>query len=615
MMSCSVPVGEERGTFLRGFLISNRRVVPHGGVHGVTGTLREAIMCVSAAAWITLILLGAVVPLSNIYMPVAQASSLTTSINVTVIVMIKSLNTSITVAIQKLVSLNISKNSTEWELVMEANKSLQMAMQANKTGDYTAALKYAEEGLEKVRKALEMIVSEYQVKTSEATMIIMKYEGRVRALNRTAYMLLNATTRAVERGAINSTIATELRDVLTKDIAVLTNMSEYLSKVLNGTITLNTTYVNNTLKSVAKDLARAREILNNCAAERLQLKVREKLVNRIMEMQKEIKKIVQAAQEAQSMNLTLMSKELMSLAENITQRLAKIEKLIVGPGPLNASAIEKLLNLTSEVNVIVTVGHEIQCHVRHATELKDIMTDVAGLRSVLVKVNLTFTKVQAMSKLMGGDVAGDVQNMEKLVSALNGNYSRLERALALGNLTAVKECLKAINATVTQLSSDVEKLMNMSMWHQPLANQFKNSLNEFNDLLKNMMHIMMVKTQKIERAVSVSHKAKLKVIESLLKRVITDIGKVIAIGKSSGTLTNTQLSKLQGVRVSISKAISLIKENDVSNALVIIRNSISVLVEVEHEVSMSKEHSFISVNVEVLVKVLHSIESMVGSDE
>jgi len=611
----SVPNLVERGTFLRGFLISNHRVGVHGGVQDVKSSLRKAIPVI----WALVVALGVLSPASTALGALAQDNStsttaVTASVDVNVsIVMIRSLNISIQTAINKLMTLNISRNSTEWQLVIEANQSLKLAIQANMTGNYTAAVKYAQEGLTKVRKALELLTQEYRVKANESVIEAIRYEGKVRALNRTAHVLLNATVRAEEKGTINVTVAEELKATLQNDIKALSELAEYLAKVVNGTETLNTTYVTTTLEKVAKNLANVRETLNDCAAKRLQEMVRARIMEQLKAMRDEVERIMQAAQEAQEQNLTVMAQELMRIAQNLTQKLMRIEKEVMGTTtPVNVTEVEKLLNITNQVKVLVSISHEVKCCSKHAVDLGSVMNDLARLRAAIMQVNMTYMELKFMTKGMGGNIADEVTSMGKLMKALQGNYSELEKALVEGDPSKVKECLNAINATVAQLSSMTNKMMQEKM-SGPSANQVRTTLRKMDSELKAIMEQVRERLHLMESIAKQAQTSKSAALEAELRMAEKQLEKVMTLGKTSKVLTSTQVNRIREIQVSLSKAITLLKNGDTAGALKIIKTSIEVLKEIQHEVSAKagKDSVIISTEIEVTIEVLHTVQSMI----
>ncbi len=614
MRKRSVPSPVERGTFLRGFLISNRCVGVHGGARDVKSNLRKAI----PAVWVLIVALGVLSPVSTALGTLAQDSStsstVTLSVNVNVsVVMIRSLNISIQVAISKLTAFNISKNSTEWQLVKEANQSLRLAIQANITGNYSTAVKYAQEGLAKIRKALELLAQEYKVRANESTIKVIRYEGKVRALNRTAHVLLNATIRAEERGTINVTVAEKLKATIQNDIKALNELAKYLAKVVNQTETLNATYVTSVLEKVAKDLASVRETLNNCAAKRLQEIMRIRIMEQLKAMWIEVKKITQAAQEAQEQNLTVMAQELMGIAQNLTQKLMKIEKEIMNATtPINMSEIEKLLNITNQVKVLVSMSHEVKCCVKHAFNLKAVMSDLAKLKMTIMRVNMTYMELKFMTKGMTGNIAKEVTNMGKLVKALQGNYSELERGLVEGNPEKVRECLNSINATVTQLSAMVNEMMQENMsWS--FANQVKVILRRMDSDLKAVMEQVRERLHMMEKVAKQAQTGRLTAAETELRVAMKQLEKALTLGKVSKVLTPAQISKIQEVQVSLSKAVTLLRNGNTEEALKIIKTSIEVLVEIQHKVSVSagKGGAIVSTEIEVTVEILHTVQVMI----
>ncbi len=612
MRKRSVPNPVERGTFLRGFLISNHRVGVHGGARDVKSNLRKAI----PAVWVLIVALGVLSPASTALGTLAQDSStsstVTLSANVNVsVVMIRSLNISIQVAISKLTAFNISKDSTEWQLVKEANQSLRLAIQANITGNYSTAVKYAQEGLAKIRKALELLAQEYKVRANESIIKAIRYEGRVRALNRTAHVLLNATIRAEERGTINVTVAEKLKATIQNDIKALNELAEYLAKVVNRTETLNTTYVTSVLEKVAKDLASVRETLNNCAAKRLQEIMRIRIMEQLKAMWIEVKKITQAAQEAQEQNLTVMAQELMGIAQNLTQKLKNIEKEIMNATtPINVSELEKLLNITNQVKVLTSISHEVKCYGKHASDLKAVMSDLAKLKMAIMRVNMTYMELKSITKGMTSNIAKEATDMGKLMRALQGNYSELEKGLVEGNPEKVRECLNAINATATQLSAMVSKMMQERMSGQ-LANQVRTLLGKMDSDLKAIMEQVRERLHTMEKVARQTQTSKLTSAEAELRAAMKQLERVLTLGKVSKVLTPAQISKIQEVQVSLSKAVTLLKNGNTEEALKIIKTSIEILKEIQHKVSTSKGGVIVSTEIEVTVEILHTVQAMI----
>ncbi len=614
MRKRSVPSPVERGTFLRGFLISNHRVGVHGGARDVKSNLRKAI----PAVWVLIVALGVLSPVSTALGTLAQDSSTsstaTLSANANVaVVMIRSLNISIQVAISKLTAFNISKNSTEWQLVKEANQSLRLAIQANITGNYSTAVKYAQEGLAKIRKALELLAQEYKVRANEGIIKAIRYEGRVRALNRTAHVLLNATIRAEERGTINVTVAEKLKATIQNDIKALNELAEYLAKVVNRTETLNTTYVTSVLEKVVKDLVSVRETLNNCAAKRLQEIMRIRIMEQLKAMWIEVKKIVQAAQEAQEQNLTIMAQELMGIAQNLTQKLMKIEKEVMNTTtPINMSEVEKLLNITNQVRVLTSISHEVKCCGEHAFNLKTVIRDLAKLKTTIMQANMTYMELKFMTKGMTGNIAKEVTDMGKLMKALQGNYSELEKGLVEGSPERIRECLNAINATATQLSAMVSKMMQERMSKQ-LANQVRTLLRKMDSDLKAVMEQIRGRLHMMEKVARQAQTSKLTSAEAELRVAMKQLERVLTLGKVSRVLTPAQISKIQEVQVSLNKVVSLLKNGNTEEALKIIKTSIEVLKEIQHKVSVSagKSGAIVSTEIEVTVEILHTIQVMI----
>ena len=608
----SVPSPAERGTFLRGFLISNHCVGVHGGVHDVRSNLKKAV----PAVWVLIVALGMLSPASTALGTLAQSnsSSTTVALNVNVsVVMIRSLNISIQAAISKLTSLNISRNSTAWQLVEEANQSLKLAVQANITGNYSASLKYAQEGLAKVRKALELLAREYRVRANESIMKAIRYEGKVRALNRTAHVLLNATIRAEEKGTINASLAEKLKATIQNDIKALSELAEYLAKVVNKTEALNTTYVANVLEKVVKDLISVRESLNNCAAKRLQEMMKARVMEQLKAMWDEIKNITQAAQEAQEQNLTVMAQELLTFAQNITKKLTRIEKEILNATmPANVSEVEKLLNITNQVKVLVSISHEVKCYSKHALTLRGVMSDLAKLRRVITRLNMTYMELKFMTEGMAGSVVREVTDIGKLVKALQGNYSELERGLAEGNPEKVRDCLNAINATVTQLSDMVSKMMQENMGG-PSANQVRIILRKMNSDLKAVMEQIRERLHSMEKVAKQAQVSRSMATENELRIVMKQLEKVLTLGKVSKALTPAQISKIREVQASMSKAITFLKNGNTEEALKIIKTSIEVLKEVRHEVSVNagKGGIIVSIEIEAVIEILHTVQVMI----
>ncbi len=608
----SVPSPVKRGTFLKGFLISNHRIGVHGGVQDMRLDLRKAM----PAVWVLIVVLGVLSPASTALGTLAQSnsSSTTVTLNVNVsVVMIRSLNISIQVAISKLTSLNISRNSTAWQLVEEANQSLKLAIQANITGNYGAALKYAQEGLAKVRKALELLAHEYRVRANESIIKAIRYEGKVRALNRTAHVLLNATIRAEERGTINASLAEKLKATIQNDIKALSELAEYLAKVVNKTEALNTTYVANVLEKVASDLANVRESLNNCAAKRLQEVVRVKIMKQLKAVWEEIKNITQAAQEAQEQNLTVMAQELQAFAQNITKRLTRIEKEILNVTiPANVSEVERLLNITNQVKVLVSISHEVGCYSKHALTLRDVMSDLAKLRRIITRLNMTYMELKFMTEGMTGSVVKEVTDMGKLMRALQGNYSELERGLAEGNPGKVRECLNAINATATQLNNMVSKMMQEKMGG-PFANQVGVILRKMSGDLKTVMEQIRERLHSMEKVAERAQVSRSMATEDELRIAMKQLERVLTLGKVSKALTPAQISKIREVQASLSKAVTLLKNGNTEEALKIIKTSIEVLKEVRHEASVNagKGGVTVSIEVEVVIEILHTVQAMI----
>ncbi len=610
----SVPNPVERGTFLRGFLISNHSARFHGGVQDMTSSLRKTVPVI----WALIVALGVLSPASTTLGALAQDSSTSTTVtlnaNVNVsVVMIRSLNISIQVAISKLTSFNVSKNSTEWQLVREANQSLKLALQANMTGNYSAAVKYAQEGLAKIRKALELLSQEYSVKANESIIEAIRYEGKVRALNRTAHVLLNATIRAEEKGTINVTVAEKLKATLQNDIRALSELAKYLAKVVNRSETLNATYVADVLEKVAKDLASVRETLNNCAARRLQEMVRIRVMEQLKAMWEEVKKITQVAQEAQEQNLTVMAQELMKIAQNLTQKLMKIEKEVMNATtPMNISEVEKLLNMTNQVKVLVSMSHEVKCCGKHAIDLRAVMSDLAKLKMTIMQVNMTYMELKFMTKGMSSDIIKEVNDVGKLMKALQGNYSELEKALANGDAEKVRECLNAINATATQLSNMVSKMMQEKM-SGPTANQVRVMLRKMDDDLKAVMEQVRERLHSMEKVAQQAQASKSATIEAELKTAVKQLERALTIGKASKALTPTQISKIQNVQASLSKVMTLLKNGNTEEASKIIKTSIEVLKEVQHEVSVKagKGGAVVSTEIEVVIEILHTVQAMI----
>ncbi len=616
MRKRSVPNPVERGTFLRGFLISNYRVGVHGGVQNVNA--KSNLMKAIPVVWILIVALGVLSPASTALGTLAQdnptSTTVTLNVNVNVsTVMIKSLNISIQVVISKLTAFNISKDSTEWQLVKEANQSLRLAIQANITGNYSTAVKYAQEGLAKIRKALELLAQEYKVRTNESIIKAIRYEGKVRALNRTAHVLLNATIRAEEKGTVNVTVAEKLKATLQNDIKALSELAEYLAKVVNRTETLNVTYVTSVMEKVAKDLANVRETLNNCAAKRLQEMIRIRVMEQLKAMWEEVKKITQAAQEAQEQNLTVMAQELMRIAQNLTQKLMRIEKgLMNTTTPINVSEVEKLLNITNQVKVLVSMSHEIKCCSKHAFNLKTVMSDLAKLKMAIMQVNKTYMELKFMTKGMTSSIAKEVTDMGKLMKALQGNYSELERGLVEGNPEKVRECLNAINATVTQLSNMVNKMMQEKM-SGSFANQVRVILRKMDSDLKTVMEQVRERLHSMEKVAKQVQTSRSTAAEAELRIAIKQLEKVLALGKVSKALTPTQVSKIQEVQVSLSKAVTLLKNGNAEGALEVIKTSIEVLKEIRHEVSVSagKGGAVVSTEIEVIIEILHTVQVII----
>ncbi len=578
-------------------------------------SLRKAIPVI----WALVVALGVLSPASTALGALAQDNSTSTTtvtisadVNVSM-VMIRSLNISIQTAINKLMTLNISRNSTEWQLIMEANQSLKLAIQASMTGNYTTAVKYAQEGLTKVRKALELLAQKYRVKANESIIEAIRYEGKVKALNRTAHVLLNATMRAEEKGAINVTIAEELKAILRNDINALSELSKHLAKVINGTEALNKTYATTTLEKVVKDLANVRETLNDYAAKRLQETVKARIMEQLKAMWDEVKRIMQVAQKAQEQNLTVMAQELMRIAQNLTQKLMRIEKEVMGTTtPVNVTEVEKLLFMTNQAKVLVSISHEVKCRSKHAVDLGSVMSDLAKLRAAIMQVNVTYTELKLVTKGMGNKIANEATRMGELMKALQGNYSELEKALVKGDPNKVKECLNAINATVAQLSNMTNKMMQEKM-SGPFTNQVRITLRKMDHELKTIIEQVRESLHSMESIAKQAQTSKSATLETELRMVVKQLEKVMTLGKASKVLTSTQVSKIREVQVSLSKAITLLKDGDAAGALKIVKTSIEVLTKIQREVSVKagKGGASVSTEIKVIIEVLHTVQLMI----
>jgi hypothetical protein len=327
----------------------------------------------------------------------------------------------------------------------------------------------------------------------------------------------------------------------------------------------------------------------------------------------EVKKITQAAQEAQEQNLTTMAQELMEIAQNLTRKLMSLEKEVMNATTLiNMSEVEKLLNITNQVKVLVSISHEVKCYGKHAFNLKAVMSDLAKLKMAIMQANMTYMELKFMTKGIVSNMTKEVADMGKLVKALQGNYSELEKGLAEGDLEKVKECLNAINTTVTQLSTMVNKMMQEKMG-EPFANQVKVILRKMDNELKAVMEQIRERLHSLEKVAEQAQKGKLTVAEAELRIAMKQLERVLTLGKVSKVLTHTQISKIQEVQAGLSKAVTLLKNGNAEEALKIIKINIEVLKEIQHKVSVSTGKGGVSVSTEIAVtiEILHTVQVMI----
>jgi len=572
---------------------------------------------VMPAVYALMIVLGVISPMSAALGTLAQGEPLsapaTLNINANVSeVMIKSLNASILLSLNKLLALNLSKNSAAWELIKEANQSLELALQAEVKGNYTAAVKYAQEGLAKVREVLKLLVKEQETGNYtvwNTTRNIARYESEVRALNRTAYALMNATNLAEEKGTINATIAEEIKTRLQSNIKALNELAGYLSKAANESVTLNMTYVATVIRTVTGNLSTVREALNNYTAVKLQKAMRSKIAEQLKMMQKEIDKIIQASQEAQEQNLTVLAQSLRELARNLTQKLMRIEKSIMSNTYVNITSIEELLNISNQVKVVASVSHEVRCYSTHALNLKTVISDLAKLKTIVSRVSAEYAELKSITKMMPASVTKEISTMSKLMESLQGNYSMLEKAFITGDPASITKYLNAINSTAGKLNVMVGKLMEMRIGNS--MKQVKNVLESLGKDLKAITEQIQGKYHMMKNVAEHSQASKLVTAETELKIAVKQLEKIHALSKA---LLPAQASKIQEIQTNLRKAETLLKNGDVESALNIVKSSIEVLKEVQHEINVSAGKGYTAIDMEInaVIEVLHTVQDVIG---
>ncbi len=603
-----------------------------------------------SVAWIAIIALGLAVPASGALSTfaagsttVSVSSNTTVSVNVTATpvvatVLIRSLNISIQVAIQKLSSMNISKNSTAWALVGKANATLQLAVKANATGNYTAAVKYALTGLQYVRQALKQVMKAYEakVKASKIAMIITRFKAQVAALNRTAYMLMAAVSKAEAKGIINASVAASLKASISVDVKILVNLSRYLSAAENGSVKLNVTYVETSLAKVSRSLATVRKELNTCAAKRIQERIMMMVREKIRKLEKEIARIEAKVREAEAANLTQVAKELEAVVKNLTTKLKQVEESINATVSGRMGGMEKLVAIVNRVPLILIVKEQVSCCSRYVVNVTAVASNLTKIKEAVENVTKAYEGLMSVQNLMPPQMRDMSMDIGHSMWKLMYWYGRLEAAVATGSASRVEEAVKGLLRTAMDVNRTLTEMLayasgpsvtttttssgmrggGSGSWGSSSTTVPQSVISRIKEMVKAVNTL--IKLVSAEKTVLVKHVSMvgtgmMREAARMLMKVEKRLTKLMRFGWMTGALSKSQVSELRKVEANITKAMKYLMSGNVKAANKTIESSITVLKSIyvqvrgRHGVAVA-----VKVEIEVMINILVNVQSMIS---
>ncbi len=611
--------------------------------------MRSVLKGVSIA-WIAIIALGLAVPASGALSAfaaggtsVSVSSNTSVSVNITVTpavatVLIKSLNMSIQVAIQKLSSMNVSSNSTAWILVSKANATLQLALKANATGNYTAAVRYALTGLKYVRQALKQVMRMYETRSasSKVSKLIARLKAQVMALNRTAYILMGAVSKAVAKGVVNATVAASLKASLNTDVKVLINLSKYLSMARNGSVKLNVTYIKTSLTKVSKSLASVRKELNACAAKRIQERIMRAVRKRIRMLEKEIARIEVRIKEAEEANLTQVAKELKAIVENLTAKVKQVEESINATISGHMSGLEKLISLANRVPLILIIKEQVSCCSRYVVNVTAVVSNLSKIKEAVENVTKAYEGLMSVQNLMSPQMRDMAWSMKRSMWGLMYWYGRLEMAVATSSAKEVEKAVEGLVKTAMELNNTLTKMLayvstpstqtttttssmrggGSGSWGSSGTTVPQAVVNRVKEMVKAVSTL--VKLVSIEKAVLVKHvsmtnTSMVREAVKMLVRAEKHLVKLIRFGWMTGALSKSQVAELRKVEENLTAAVNYLLRGNASAANKTIESSIAVLKNIyiqvrgNHGVAVA-----IKVEIEVMINTLVNVQSVIS---
>ncbi len=342
---------------------------------------------------------------------------------------------------------NITDNES-WSRLEEINESILEVKNLLNEGNITDARTLAVELLQELAKLVRDAAIVHSNATKNMSKEQLELMIRIRAMNRTIEILLNAS---VKLEAMNKTIAAAYNATL---LQAGTMLREALRLVLEN----NTSNAEKLLDEAIGMIEKAREMLRETVMVRVKEHVREHVDKMIGELNKTIIRLEELAQKLEQEGLTYAAQAVYNTTERlkaILQELLNTTKTLVNetiPPEILAKMYENMIRDVEEME-------------HHANAIKDYAEKVREIHGGFKhvdddKANLTIVMntMKNMASMLPGQAQDKLNAMNAKMNELDQAIRELEKALQTCNKTLIEQVQEKVLAKIDEMKQLVDEL-------------------------------------------------------------------------------------------------------------------------------------------------------------
>ncbi len=502
---------------------------------------------------------------STIRVPVLSQQTNTTS-NTSTMFGVEALIAILEFNVKKAEALFVKWNVTDnesWSKLKEINESIGEVKSLLEEGNVTGARVLAIELLQEIAKLIRDTAMVYGNATKNMSREQLELMIRIRAMNKTIEILLNASAKL---SAMNKTIATMYNATL---VQARTMLREALRLVMEN----NTSGAKKLLDEAEDMIGKAREMLRETVMVRVKEDIREHVDKMVEKLNETIARLEDLAKRLEDEGLTYAAQAVLNATEKlreVLQSLLNATKTLV-----NETIPPKILVKVYEnmIHDIKDIKHHANVTEKYAEKVREIHGSFKRVDEDRANLSTIMNAMKGMASMLPSQAQEKLNAISAKMNELDQAMIELRKALQTCNQTMIEQVEEKVLAKINEMKQMVSDLRN-SMGNEKVRqitkpfmeqlDKMEEALTKMQEEVKSMVREALKQASECREIIVNATRTGLKEIEKKLNNTMKIIKECKYCSKEQAEQVRTQLEEAYKLIV---KAEIQLGANNTSGAL------------------------------------------------